>query len=166
MAKQPKTLDDLFHDTLKDIYYAEKKILTTLPKMAKAAQSDDLKAAFEKHHGETEEQVARLEDVFKTIDAKPQGKKCDAIEGIIEEGKEIMEEYQDSPALDAGLLAAAQAVEHYEISRYGTLVAWAEQLGNQDAAKLLKATLGEEEKTDQALTKLAESAVNAAAEAA
>ncbi len=166
MAKQPKTLDDLFHDTLKDIYYADKKILTTLPKMAKAAQSDDLKAAFEKHHGETEEQVARLEDVFKTIDAKPQGKKCDAIEGIIEEGKEIMEEYQDSPALDAGLLAAAQAVEHYEISRYGTLVAWAEQLGNQDAAKLLKATLGEEEKTDQALTKLAESAVNAAAEAA
>ena len=107
MAKQPKTLDDLFHDTLKDIYYAEKKILTALPKMAKAAQSADLKAAFEKHHGETEEQVARLEDVFKTIDAKPQGKKCDAIEGIIEEGKEIMEEYKDSPALDAGLLAAA-----------------------------------------------------------
>ncbi len=166
MAKQPKTLDDLFHDTLKDIYYAEKKILTTLPKMAKAAQSGDLKAAFEKHHGETEEQVARLEDVFKTIDAKPQGKKCDAIEGIIEEGKEIMEEYKDSPALDAGLLAAAQAVEHYEISRYGTLVAWAEELGNQDAARLLKATLGEEEKTDQALTKLAESTVNAAAEAA
>jgi len=166
MAKQPKTLDDLFHDTLKDIYYAEKKILTALPKMAKAAQSDDLKAAFEKHHGETEEQVARLEDVFKTIDAKPQGKKCDAIEGIIEEGKEIMEEYKDSPALDAGLLAAAQAVEHYEISRYGTLVAWAEELGNQDAARLLKATLGEEEKTDQALTKLAESTVNAAAEAA
>ncbi len=166
MAKQPKTLDDLFHDTLKDIYYAEKKILTALPKMAKAAQSDALKAAFEKHHGETEEQVARLEDVFKTIDAKPQGKKCDAIEGIIEEGKEVMEEYKDSPAHDAGLLAAAQAVEHYEISRYGTLVAWAEELGNQDAVKLLKATLGEEEKTDQALTKLAESAVNAAAEAA
>lgn len=166
MAKQPKTLDDLFHDTLKDIYYAEKKILTALPKMAKAAQSNDLKAAFEKHHGETEGQVARLEDVFKTIDAKPQGKKCDAIEGILEEGKEIMEEYKDSPALDAGLLAAAQAVEHYEISRYGTLAAWAEELGNQDAVKLLKTTLGEEEKTDQALTKLAESAVNAAAEAA
>lgn len=166
MAKQPKTLDDLFHDTLKDIYYAEKKILVTLPKMAKAAQSDALKAAFEKHHGETEEQVARLEGVFKTIDAKPQGKKCDAIEGIIEEGKEIMEEYKESPAHDAGLLAAAQAVEHYEISRYGTLIAWAEQLGNRDAVKLLNETLREEEKTDQALTKLAESAVNAAAEVA
>src|SRR3954469_24878238 len=109
MAKQPKKLDDLFHDTLKDIYYAEKKILTALPKMAKAAQNEDLKAAFEKHEGETEEQVARLEKVFETIDEKPQGKKCPAIEG-----KEIIDEYKGSPALDAGLLSAAQAVEHYE----------------------------------------------------
>src|SRR4051812_9477425 len=116
MAKQPKKLDDLFHDTLKDIYYAEKKILTALPKMAKAAQNEDLKAAFE-----TEQQVARLEKVFKTIDEKPQGKKCPAIDGIIDEGKEIMDEYKGSPALDAGLLSAAQAVEHYEITRYGTL---------------------------------------------
>jgi ferritin-like metal-binding protein YciE len=160
MAKQPKKLDDLFHDTLKDIYYAEKKILTALPKMAKAAQNEDLKAAFEKHEGETEEQVARLEKVFETIDEKPQGKKCPAIDGIIDEGKEIMEEYKGSPALDAGLLSAAQAVEHYEITRYGTLVTWANELGNQEAAQLLKATLGEEEATDEALSELAETCVN------
>jgi ferritin-like metal-binding protein YciE len=155
MAKQPKKLDDLFHDTLKDIYYAEKKILTALPKMAKAAQNEDLKAAFE-----TEQQVARLEKVFKTIDEKPQGKKCPAIDGIIDEGKEIMDEYKGSPALDAGLLSAAQAVEHYEITRYGTLVTWANELGNQEAAQLLKATLGEEEATDEALSELAETCVN------
>src|ERR1051325_2217157 len=119
MAKE-KTLADLFHDTLKDIYFAEKKILTALPKMAKAAQSEDLKAAFEKHHDETEDQVARLEQVFKLIDEKPKAKTCDAIMGILDEGKEIMDEYKGTPALDAGLLAAAQAVEHYEISRYGT----------------------------------------------
>jgi ferritin-like metal-binding protein YciE len=160
MAKQPKKLDDLFHDTLKDIYYAEKKILTALPKMAKAAQNEDLKAAFEKHEGETEQQVARLEKVFKTIDEKPQGKKCPAIDGIIDEGKEIMDEYKGSPALDAGLLSAAQAVEHYEITRYGTLVTWANELGNQEAAQLLKATLGEEEATDEALSELAETCVN------
>ena len=160
MAKQPKKLDDLFHDTLKDIYYAEKKILTALPKMAKAAQNEDLKAAFEKHEGETEEQVARLEKVFKSIDEKPQGKKCPAIDGIIDEGKEIMDEYKGSPALDAGLLSAAQAVEHYEITRYGTLVTWANELGNREAADLLKATLAEEEATDEALSELAEACVN------
>ena len=160
MAKAPKRLDDLFHDTLKDIYYAEKKILASLPKMAKAAQNEDLKAAFEKHKGETEEQVSRLEQVFESIDAKPQGKKCAAIEGILDEGKEIMNEYKGSPALDAGLLAAAQAVEHYEITRYGTLATWADELGNTEAAELLKATLGEEEATDEALTALAEAVVN------
>jgi len=160
MAKQPKKLEDLFHDTLKDIYYAEKKILTALPKLAKAAQNEDLKAAFEKHAGDTEEQVARLEQVFETIDEKPQGKKCPAIDGIIDEGKEIMEDYKGSPALDAGLLSAAQAVEHYEITRYGTLVAWANELGNKEAAELLKSTLAEEEATDEALTELAEAVVN------
>ena len=118
MAKEPKKLDELFHDTLKDIYFAEKKILTTLPKMAKAAQSEALRAAFEKHEAETEEQVGRLEQVFAAIDKKPQGKTCAAIVGITEEGAEIMMEYKGSPALDAGLLAAAQAVEHYEISRH------------------------------------------------
>jgi len=123
MAKEPKKLDQLFHDTLKDIYFAEKKILVTLPKMAKAAHSDELKAAFEKHRGETEGQIERLEQVFTLIEKKPQGKTCAAIVGIIDEGAEIMEEYKGSPALEAGLLAAAQAVEHYEISRYGTLIA-------------------------------------------
>jgi ferritin-like metal-binding protein YciE len=164
MAKDPKQLDELFHDTLKDIYYAEKKILGALPKMAKAAESDELRAAFEKHHDETEGQIARLEQVFEAIDAKPQGKKCAAIEGILDEGQEIMKEYKGSPALDAGILAAAQAVEHYEISRYGTLRSWAEELGLDDVAKLLEETLNEEEATDQALTELAESAVNTAAE--
>ena len=164
MAKEPKKLDELFHDTLKDIYYAEKKILAALPKMAKAAESDELRAAFEKHATETEEQVTRLEEVFGAIDAKPQGKKCAAIEGILEEGMEIMSEYKGSPALDAGLLAAAQAVEHYEISRYGTLRTWAEELGLDDAATLLETTLKEEEATDETLTGLAKELVNAEAQ--
>jgi ferritin-like metal-binding protein YciE len=166
MAKEPKTLDDLFHDTLKDIYFAEKKILATLPKMAKAAQSDELRAAFEKHEAETKDQVRRLEQVFEAIDKKPQGKTCAAIVGITEEGAEIMKEYKSSPALAAGLLAAAQAVEHYEISRYGTLIAWAEELGFEDAASLLEETLEEEKATDEALTEIAKSAINQQAEAA
>ena len=166
MAKQQKTLDDLFHDTLKDIYYAEKKILSTLPKMMKAAQSGELKAAFEKHRGETEVQVERLEQIFAMIDKKPQGKTCAAIVGITDEGAEIMEEYKGSPAHDAGLLASAQAVEHYEITRYGTLCTWAEELGLDDAVTLLQETLDEEEATDEALTVLAEAVVNQQAEAA
>jgi ferritin-like metal-binding protein YciE len=160
MAKAAKKLDDLFHDTLKDIYFAEKKILSALPKMAKAAQDEKLQAAFEKHHGETETHVSRLEQVFEAIDAKPQGKTCDAIMGIIEEGQEIMADYKGSPALDAGLLAAAQAVEHYEISRYGTLRTWAKELGLSDAAELLAATLEEEKATDETLTQIAETVVN------
>jgi ferritin-like metal-binding protein YciE len=166
MAKEPKTLDELFHDTLKDIYFAEKKILSTLPKMAKAAQSDELKAAFEKHYTETEGQIDRLEKVFAVIGKKPQAKTCAAINGITEEGAEIMEEYKGSPALDAGLLAAAQAVEHYEISRYGTLIAWAEELGLDDAVSLLEETLEEEEATDEALTEIAKTAINQQAQAA
>jgi len=166
MAKTPKKLDELFHDTLKDIYFAEKKILTALPKMAKAAHDEELKAAFEKHHRETETHVSRLERVFGAIDAKPQGKTCDAIMGIIEEGQEIMVEYKGSPALDAGLLAAAQAVEHYEISRYGTLRTWAEELGLSDAAGLLETTLREEKATDETLTRIAENVVNQEAQEA
>src|SRR6476661_10963155 len=166
MAKEPKKLDELFHDTLKDIYFAEKKILTTLPKMAKAAQSEELRAAFEKHEAETEEQIGRLEQVFAVIDKKPQAKTCDAIVGITEEGAEIMKEYKGSPALDAGLLAAAQAVEHYEISRYGTLKTWANELGLGDAVRLLQQTLDEEKKTDATLTEIALSVVNQEAEAA
>jgi ferritin-like metal-binding protein YciE len=163
MAKT-KMLQDLFLDTLKDIYFAEKKILTALPKMAKAAQSAGLQAAFEKHEGETEQQVTRLEQVFQSIGETPKGKTCDAIMGILDEGKEIMDEYKGMPALDAGLLAAAQAVEHYEMSRYGTLKCWASELGYKDAVKLLDATLNEEKKTDAALTQLAESEVNTHAE--
>ena len=165
MAKEPKQLDELFHDTLKDIYYAEKKILSALPKMAKAAQNDELTAAFEKHQAETEDQISRLEQVFDLIDQKPQGKKCAAIEGILEEGQEIIKEYKGSPALDAGLVSAAQAVEHYEIARYGTLRTWAEEMGLDDAAKLLQETLDEEEATDQSLTELAEAVVNQEAQA-
>ena len=166
MAKHPKMLEDLFHDTLKDIYFAEKKILATLPKMEKAAQAGELKAAFKKHHTETQGHIDRLEKVFAIIDKKPVGKTCDAIVGITDEGAEIMDEYKGSPALDAGLLAAAQAVEHYEISRYGTLKTWANELGLGDAVKLLDATLAEEKKTDAALTEIAESVVNQEAEAA
>jgi ferritin-like metal-binding protein YciE len=164
MAKEPKKLDDLFHDTLKDIYYAEKKILTALPKMAKAAASEDLRAAFEKHRTETEGQVERLEQVFELIGKKAQGKTCDAIIGLVEEGQEIMKEYKDSPALDPGLLAGAQAVEHYEISRYGTLKTWANELGLKDAVRLLDQTLQEEKNTDATLTRIAETVVNREAE--
>ncbi|HZB38631.1 MAG TPA: ferritin-like domain-containing protein [Beijerinckiaceae bacterium] len=160
MAAKEKTLEDLFLTTLKDIYYAEKQILRALPKMAKAAESEELRAAFEKHRAETEGQVKRLEQVFEGMGKKAQGKTCEAIQGIIDEGKEIMEDFADSEALDAGLVAAAQAVEHYEISRYGTLRSWAQELGMKDAAKLLEQTLQEEKKTDEALSKLAEARVN------
>lgn len=158
-----KDLNDLFLDTLKDIYYAEKQIYKALPKMAKAASSDQLRAAFEKHQGETEVQIERLEQIFESLGKAGRGKKCDAIEGILDEGKEIMEEYADTVALDPGLLAAAQAVEHYEIARYGTLRTWAQTLGLKDAVKLLDQTLAEEKKTDDTLSKLALSAVNAQA---
>ena len=158
--KESKTLDELFHDTLKDIYFAEKKILATLPKMEKAAQAPELKRAFAKHKTETEGHVTRLEKVFAAIDKKPQGKTCDAIVGITDEGAEIMKEYKGSPALDAGLLAAAQAVEHYEISRYGTLKAWATKLSMPNAVELLDQTLNEEKKTDDALSKIAVSTIN------
>jgi ferritin-like metal-binding protein YciE len=161
-----KTLDDLFHDTLKDIYYAEKKILTALPKMAKAAQAQELQTAFTKHQRETEGQVQRLEKVFELIEQPAKGKKCDAIEGLLDEGKEIMKEFKGTPALDAGLLAAAQAVEHYEISRYGTLKTWAAALGLHQAVKLLDQTLAEEKKTDAALTEIAQAVVNQEAQQA
>ena len=164
MAKELKKLDDLFRDTLKDIYFAERKILTALPKMAKAAQSQDLRTAFEKHHTETEGQVERLEQVFELLGKKAQGKTCDAIMGLVEEGQEIMKEYKGSPAIDAGLLAAAQAVEHYEISRYGTLKTWAGELGLSEAVELLDTTLQQEKNTDAALTKLAKTVVNQQAE--
>jgi len=164
-ARQPpKKLSDLFHQTLKDIYFAENKIIKTLPKMAKAAQSKQLAAAFSKHLRETQGQVKRLDQVFRILGKPARGKPCEAINGITDEGAEIMKEFRGAPALDAGLLAAAQAVEHYEISRYGTLRTWAEELGMADAAKLLQTTLDEEEATDQALTELATSVINLEAE--
>ena len=165
MAKE-KTLEDLFHDTLKDIYYAERKILKTLPKMQRAAQSEDLKKAFEKHREETEGHVERLQQVFEILGKAPRGKTCDAIEGIIAEGEEIIDEFKGTAALDAGLISSAQAVEHYEITRYGTLHRWANELGLKDAAKLLQDTLKEESKTDESLTKLADASANERAKAA
>ncbi|MFD1196769.1 ferritin-like domain-containing protein [Brucella gallinifaecis] len=164
-AKQ-RNLDDLFYDTLKDIYYAERKILKALPKMARAANDDKLKAAFETHREQTETHVERLQQCFELLGKRAQGKTCDAIEGIIAEGEEIMEEFSDSPALDAGLISAAQAVEHYEITRYGTLKRWAETLGHKDVAKLLDATLQEEGQTDKDLSSLAETSANVTAQAA
>ena len=161
-----KTLDNLFYDTLKDIYYAERKIAKALPKMARGAQSPALKAAFEKHLEETEGQIERLQQVFDIIGKRAMGKTCEAIEGIIAEGEEILEEYKDTAALDAGLISAAQAVEHYEITRYGTLKRWAELLGLPDAARLLDETLKEESKTDSDLTKLADESPNPTALAA
>lgn len=155
-----KTLETLFYDTLKDVYYAERKILKALPKMAKGAHSEQLKAAFEKHREQTEAQIERLQTVFEILGKRAQGKTCEAIEGILEEGEEILDEYKDSQALDAGLIASAQAVEHYEITRYGTLKRWANVLGMKDAAKLLDETLKEEEQTDLDLTKLADAEAN------
>nr|WP_314255905.1 ferritin-like domain-containing protein [uncultured Devosia sp.] len=155
-----KTLDDLFLDTLKDIYYAERQILKALPKMAKAAQSEELAAGFQQHLEETEGHVERLLQVFELLGKPARGKTCDAILGIIEEAKSIMDEFKDTVALDAGLVAAAQAVEHYEIARYGTLKAWATQLGYDEAAKLFDATLNEEVATDQKLSQLGEAQAN------
>lgn len=164
MAKSSKSLQDLFHETLQDIYFAEKKILASLPKMAKASHDPELRAAFEKHEQETEGQVERLEKVFTLIEQPARGKTCEAINGIADEAKDIMKEFKDSPALDAGLIASAQAVEHYEIARYGTLKAWAEELGLEQAVELLDQTLAEEKKTDEALTQLALSSLNTEAQ--
>jgi ferritin-like metal-binding protein YciE len=155
-----KTLDDLFLDTLKDIYFAEKQILKALPKMARAAQSPEGKAAFLKHKDETDGQIERLQQVFEVIGKAARSKTCEAIQGIIAEGEEIMEEYKGSVALDAGLISSAQAVEHYEIARYGTLKSWAEQLGHTEAVALLDANLQEELATDKILTQLGEASAN------
>ncbi len=161
-----KTLSDLFHDTLRDIYFAEKQILKALPKLRRAATNEELQSAFEKHKEQTEEHVARLEQVFEIIRKPARGKTCEAIKGIIDEGEEIISDYKGTTALDAGLISAAQAVEHYEITRYGTLRRWARELGMADAEKLLATTLEEESQTDEDLTSLAEKTVNAAAQTA
>lgn len=158
-----KTLDDLFHDTLRDIYCAEKHILKGLKKMMKGADSEELRASFEKHYAETEGQIDRLEQVFELIGKPSRGKTCDAINGILAEGEDILGDYKGTVALDAGLISSAQAVEHYEIARYGTLKRWALELGMKDAAALLDATLQEEYATDDALTALADAKANAKA---
>jgi ferritin-like metal-binding protein YciE len=155
-----KSMEDLFVDTLRDIYYAEKQILKALPTMAKHAGGDELKNAFETHRRETEGHVERLEQVFKQLSVPARGKKCEAMDGIIGEAKEHMKEIEDKEVLDAGMIGSAQAVEHYEICRYGTLVEWARELGHQEAADLLKQTLDEEKKTDKLLTHIAESFIN------
>ena len=155
-----KTMEDLFVDTLKDIYYAEKHILKALPGMVKKAGNKKLKEALGTHRTETEGQVDRLEQVFKLMDVPARGKKCDAIEGILKEAKEHMDDIEDARVLDAGMIGSAQAVEHYEITRYGTLIAWAKQLGRDDAIALLEANLKEEKHADNLLSEIAESAVN------
>jgi ferritin-like metal-binding protein YciE len=160
MATKERGLEDLFLETLKDVYFAEKQILRNLPKMAKATKTPELRQAFETHRDETEKQIERLEQIFEGLGKPARGKSCPSILGIVEEGQEVMDDFKDTNALDAGILAAAQAVEHYEISRYGTLRTWAGQLGNKDAVKLLEQTLEEEKKTDVLLSKLAEQAVN------
>ncbi len=162
MAGQ-KDLNDLFLDTLKDIYYAEKQILKALPKMARASQSEEGKAGFMQHREETQGQIERLEQVFEIIGKPARGKTCEAIQGIIAEAEEIMDDFKGSIALDAGLISSAQAVEHYEIARYGTLIAWAKQLGLKDVVPLLQETLAQEEATDKKLTLLAKTAANAKA---
>ena len=158
-----KDLKALFLHQIKDTYFAENAILKALPQMAEAAESEELRGAFAVHLKETEGQVRRLEQIFEIVGAKPEGIPCKAIQGIIEEGQEILQEFEDGEALDAGLIAAAQAVEHYEIARYGTLLAWAKQLGLSEAEGLIEETLVEEENTDQVLSELAEDAINPAA---
>lgn len=155
-----KSLNDLFLDTLKDIYYAERQILNALPKMARAAQDPKLRKGFEEHREQTQGHVERLDRIFDMLDKPARGKTCDAILGIIEEGKELIEEFEGSEALDAGLISSAQAVEHYEMARYGTLKAWARQLGMTDCFKLLEQTYKEEFETDRKLTDLALSGDN------
>jgi len=160
-----ESLHDVFEDELKDILSAEKQFLKALPKMAKAASNEELAAGFEEHLEQTKGHVERLEKIFETLGKTPRAKKCKAMEGLIEEGSELMEEDAVPEVMDALLIAAAQKVEHYEIATYGTLVAWARQLDMNDAADLLQQTLDEEKETDVKLTELAEAGVNASAEA-
>lgn len=155
-----KTMDEMFYAMLQDVYYAEKQLTKALPKMAKEAEDEALKTAFTDHLEETEGQIERLEQVFEMLDKTARAKKCDAILGIIEEGKEVMEKAEDKQILDAGLIAAGQAAEHYEIARYGTLCAWAKLLGKPQIARLLHQTLEEEKKADLLLTQIADRSVN------
>ena len=160
-----ETLRDLFLNELRDMYHAEKQLVRALPRMAKAADSDELRQAIEKHLGETEGQVERLEGVFQSLGETARGKRCQGMEGIVEEGKEILEEDGQEPVIDAAIIAAAQKVEHYEIASYGCLITYADLLGEREASRLLKQNLAEEEATDKALSQLAERSINQAAAA-
>ena len=163
-TKDIKTLNDLFMHGLQDLYYAENRIMQALPDMIEQATNSELRAGFEKHLTETEGQIHRLRQVFELMDADPKGEKCPAIDGILKEGKELMGEIDDEDVMNVGLVAAAQAVEHYEITRYGALIAWATELGRTDCVPHLKANLAEEKATDQKLTAVAERRVNPRAE--
>ena len=156
-------LHELFLDELSDLYSAEKQLTKALPKMLKAAQSDELKSAIESHLEETEGHVDRLEKVFQSLDEKSKRKTCAAMEGLVKEASELLQEQKGKSSLDAAIIAAAQKVEHYEIASYGTVIAWAQQMGHEEAAKLLKATLDEENAADEKLTEIAESSTNATA---
>ena len=167
MTAMQHTFDELFMHFLKDVYYAERQIFKSLPKLAKAAQNPALKDAFLKHREETQVQIERLQQVFEILGKRAQGVTCEAINGLIEECEELLEDHKEpSPVRDAGLIACGQAVEHYEMARYGALVSWAKTMGKKDIVTLLQETLDEEKKTDAALTKIAESVVNQQAEAA
>jgi ferritin-like metal-binding protein YciE len=159
-TKDIKTMNDLFLHTLQDIYYAEQQISKSLPDMVEKAKNAQLKQGFQTHLKETEGQIKRLEQVFQKLDVKAKGVDCPAIDGILKEAKEVAGEVEDQSVLDAALIAAAQAVEHYEMTRYGTLIAWAKQLGRQDVIPLLQQTLEEEKATDHKLTTMADTAVN------
>jgi len=159
MAKKMDTLDELYTDLLKDLYSAEKQLVKTLPKMAKAAQSSDLQRAFNEHLSQTERHVERIEKIFSDLDGSPRGKKCVGMEGLVKEGDEILKE-TDKGAMDAGLIAAAQKVEHYEMAGYGTARTWAQMMGHSKAARILQETLDEESQANEKLTKLAESHAN------
>ncbi len=152
-----KTMEDLFHNTLKDMYFAERQIYRTLPKIARAADSQELKDALLAHREETSGQIERLVEIFEMLDKPARGRTCEAIKGILDEGDEVIEDFQESDALVDGIIASCQAVEHYEIARYGALRNWAKRLGMNEAAKLLEQTLAEEQKTDELLTRLANS---------
>ena len=165
-TKDIKSLNDLFMHGLQDLYYAENQIMKSLPAMIEKATNEQLRAGFEKHLAETEGQVHRLRQVFELLDTEPKGDKCPAIEGILKEGRDLMSEIGDEDVMNVGLVAAAQAVEHYEITRYGALIAWATELGRTDLVPMFKANLAEEKATDQKLTQMAERRVNPKAEKA
>ena len=159
-SKDIKTMDDLFVHQLRDVFYAEQRIEKSLPKLIEKATNDELSGALSSHLEETHQHVARLQEVFRMLDVKAEGVTCPAIDGIIKEADEVSGEIADTAVLDAAIIAAAQAVEHYEIARYGTLIAWARQLGRDDCATILEETLEEEKSADETLTDIAESDVN------